>query len=625
MRIVSWDGHNINDGTSYSTVLKWRPRLPQVNSRLVRRTGRWPLLGGVARLGHRLTLQINIGDSNTESLLSSLCQWMDPEDETAKKLVVEDDDGGNSRYVYAICQSLQTGPANKRQEQIATLVIHNDVRWRSVTEDSEVWAITATGQTRVIANGGTDDAYPVLKIKPTSIKSGGYAHKRWMPVRWLVDEAYAKYPVDICNNGLDTAALVTAGKMQADGDDLRVLVDGVETDRWPNGINTSTTKVWVNLNFQAKAEATLATAIAASGTVDTIDLSDSSDFPSSGTVMLDNEAFTFTGKNDSLNRLTGVTRASKGTSMAAHTTSDTAWWVQRDIWILYGNSSATAPSVDDDYKPAFNLATSTNTNWDYDEFGEDDGLRAASWVHSAPDTYAEIYTANHNTNADPWPEIGWRRNVYFNPGSSRWYIQNPCGITNINFANGEKYSEGPATSEWDGKIESSTDGSSWDNEYEIPIPASLNSWESWSRSEALVAGATFAALTIQTPSISVPAWQYIEAADCTLTLDSSNTPTVNIGSEQGNYSLECTITNETTGLTISLEYIMNLNEELEVDTVAKTVIDLEDNSGQFQALTLEGGARRDWLALQPGNNTLRFDDAGTTAVTVTVEFEKRWY
>jgi len=37
------------------------------------------------------------------------------------------------------------------------------------------------------------------------------------------------------------------------------------------------------------------------------------------------------------------------------------------------------------------------------------------------------------------------------------------------------------------------------------------------------------------------------------------------------------------------------------------------------------GPRRHWLPLQPGNNTLEYTETGAVGLTITVEWEKRWY
>ena len=639
MQIVSYDGHNINDGTNYSTTLITRPRLPQTKAQLVKRTGRWPLVSGLKRPGVKLTLQIIVGDNDPEGLLDDLCRWFDPEDETPKKLVVEDDDGSNDRYVYAICEALQ--PSQKRHIQIATLAVHGDVRWRSTTETTDEWNITASGQTHVVANVGTDDAYPALKIKPTAGK-GGYAYKRWIPIRWRVSSAANNYPVDICNADLDTAALVTAGKMQADGDDLRVHVDGVETDRWLSGMNSANTKVWVNLNWQAQQEATLAAGILAGDTVETLDVNeDISGFPSSGVLMIDSEAFVYTGKNNSLKRFTGVIRAAKGTAADDHDAGADVWWVQHDIWILYGNASATAPSVNDDYKPAFRLPVSSNSGWAYlfneDDgscWGEDDGLRAGAWAWMWVDGESQFKTIPRDPghSSDPWEGVGISVCENGDYGAGRVYLSNVCGITSISIPEGVARAYSPLSA-WDARIQSKMPTGSWTDEYSIPAPSSPGTWEQWSRNETLQSGATSVGLYLYEPSDGPGAEQIIYLSDDSselgdevyVYLNSSYIPVLIIGDEQGNYSLECTITNETTGDAITLDFTMELNEDLEVDTDAKTVTYLKDGSRQLQALELIGGARRDWLRLLPGNNTLKFEDPGTAGVTVTITFEERWY
>ena len=86
-----------------------------------------------------------------------------------------------------------------------------------------------------------------------------------------------------------------------------------------------------------------------------------------------------------------------------------------------------------------------------------------------------------------------------------------------------------------------------------------------------------------------------------------------------------TITNNTTGDVIEINFTMEQNETLEVETDLKTVIYDKDNSNQFNTLTLTGGARRDWLKLQPGSNTLQWDDVGTGNMTITVSYEERHF
>lgn len=499
---------------------------------------------------------------------------------------------------------------------VATLISDGDVRWRRRAGDHFGVTMTAATAALAVTNRGDVDAYPVLHITPRTAKSTGYAYKRFIPRRWRASSSYTRYPDDICDNAFDTATLVTASKMQADGDDLRVLVDGEEAYRWLDGINTSTTKMWVNLDFEANVEMTLKTAIGIGDTVTTVEVNESiTAMPSTGILLINSEVFTYTSKNDSGKQFLSVTRAAKGTSAANHGASSDVYWLQHDIWIIYGNSTAGAPYVNDNYKPAFELDHSTNVSWVYETFGEDDGLRAGQWVYTSAD---EFYGGNQGATADPWIEMGIQ--IIQSSISPHVYVSNPCGITNANFTNGEKYAISIAADMWSGYIESGTDTNpnSWVTEYSIPTPGADVTWEAWSRNEALASGSTCVAMVLTGFNSAK-----IEFADCTISLNSSNTPIGSIGSEQGNYSLELTVENEETGDEMILTLSMDIDEKLIVDTNAKTVTYLGEN--QIQARTLTGGPRLNWLPLSPGESKLNFSDTGTEELDIEVIFDRRLF
>lgn len=617
-RVISFDGHAINDGEDYVAVMAGRATLPPVQPQTVERWDQWPLVAGMRRPAVALQVQFEISAEGGGSI-EELSYWLSPDDDTPKRLVISDADGSYERYVYAICSSLV--PDGNELFWIATFVVHGDVRWRATSLNSQTWEITASGQTTTVNNAGEDDAYPVLTIEPTSGKSGGYTYKRFIPVRWRASAPFTRYPLDIVNGGLDTATLVGAGKMQADGDDLRVLVDGVEADRWLNGINTANTSVWVNLDFQPAWDGTIESTMLSGDIVETIDVNeDIGGAPASGILVIESEVFTYTSKNNSLRRFLGVTRATKGTSAAEHTASTAVWWCQHEVYVLYGNGSVSAPTVDSDYQPCFELASSSNTNWDFDQMGESDGLRAGQWtrrvIYYSPTFYGDTHA---DTTATTWLDVGIQCILLGTSGELQLY--NPCGITNANFQNGEKYAVN-ATSGFYAVVRSKNAAGTATVETEIAAPSSNSTWEAWSQNEVLASGAVYVSLLLMAMGADEVD---IEFSDVTVTLNSSYTPTVAIGAEEGSYSLECEIENETTGYAVGLDYVMLTGQSIEVDTDNKTVTDLADNSNQFQALTLVGGVRRDWLKLQPGNNQLSFVDAGTSGLTVTIEWQRRYF
>jgi hypothetical protein len=609
MKLKTWDGNNINDATNYDAVLNANfYGLPGINAILGKRHGSWPILSGVERPGRELNFEIYIrGGSSLE-----LEQWFDPEDEAPKQLIAEDNAGGNDRFIYAICTELREVPFSAGLQYAVTVQIDGDVRWRetSITTAS-AWDLTATGETKVVANGGQDKAYPILKIQPTSGKTGAYNYKRWIPVRWNSNNSSGgNYPVDIVQNAFDTDALTTA-KMQADGDDLRVWVNGTEADRWLQDMDTITTQVWVNLIFQPKQEVTLDGDIDDSVTTITAN-EDISGFPSSGIIQVEGETIAYSGKDNTTKQFLGCTRGAKASATHSHDDNDDIWWIQHEIWILYGNAAASTPVVDDDYKPMFEL-DSSNSSWVYENFKDDDSPnRPGTWQTTVLDGDPTFYGGNRGASANPWGEIGTLVNT--TEDESIFYIQNPCGITAANFTNGEQYAWNKDF--FEAKIKSFV--SSWIDEYTIPDPSDHGTWDSWSRDETLTSDATRVGLWLALRNLSS-----LECSDVTLTIDDD--PQGTTGFEQTNYDLDCTITNETTGEAVRITNTLLLDEELEVDSDAKTIILLDDSTNQFQALAILGSPRRDWLALDVGNNTLRFDDVGTGNVTITVTWWERYY
>jgi hypothetical protein len=494
-----------------------------------------------------------------------------------------------------------------------------------VTEDSDTWAVTASGQTHTLTNGGEDEAYPVLTLTPTGAKTGGYAYRRWVPVTWRSQNAGAQYPVMAT---LATDAIVTAGKMQADGDDLRVLVDGIETYRWLSGMNGAATKVWFSADFTRAPDLSLKTAIADSGTIASIEFNEVDELqylPESGILLIDSEAFVYTARNLTDASVTGISRAAKGTASAAHTVGDDVQWVQHDVWIVYGNASATAPTVDNDYKPAFELDHSDNSSWVYETFGDSAGKRAARWAPFDPITISGksgVYTATHRTLGSPYTVIGaWR--TAGGAFAQGWYLANPCGIVNAAWADGQARAEDKDSFLLE--LRYWVRGASWWtnqlywNASSTPLGAD-NTWQAWSEAAAASDWSPADDLALILYAYNGDA----EAGTVTVSLSTSEVPVVTVNGEQGNYELAATITNQTTGEAITVGFVMDLDSELEVDTDERTVTWGADDSGQFQALSLSA-ARRHWLRLLPGANVLRFDDAGTNGVTVVAEWEERWY
>jgi hypothetical protein len=652
MKLKSFDGNLINDGTNYTTVIISWPGFPEVSYKSSERPYAMPMLGTLSYRGLSVTIQVAIEDVDNEvTLRKQLSKWFDPRLGVSKELAVTDDNGTNERVILARAKKMVPQRQSGRRWWAITLEIDGagdiDGRFRAKTATTDTWTITGDGDTEVVNNGGGDDAFPILKIKPTLAKTG-YTYRRWCPVRWKVHEDCRKYPVDIVGAGLSTASLISGAKMQSDGDDLRVQINGVEAERWIGNLNTATSRVWVTLDWQAKVEIPLRDAIASSGSVSAIyfdsvyaDLVDQ--LPDEGILMIDSEAFNYTWKSSGSNSVHGVTRATHETSMAAHSVGATVWLVQHDIWLIYGNSSATAPTQTDDLKPLFNLDSSTNTSWVFANFVDQSQLRPGQWSVHGKTGRVYHYGGNHGASASLHSELGlgvlkqWGQTaspIY----AARRFAQNVVGITNVNFTNGEMYATDKTT--WYGAIDTEQQRfhyTAFEEVAALTAPTVDETWQSWSKNQALSSFVDWAGNTRYPLSVALRLvvtyngddlfQAFIEASDVTLTLDSTYAPTVTLGSEIGSgvYSLDATITNNTTGDAISVKFVLKLNEQLEIDTDLKTVTYLADGSNQFSALVIEGGIRRDWLPLVPGNNTLQFDEATASGLVIDLEWTERTY
>jgi hypothetical protein len=332
---------------------------------------------------------------------------------------------------------------------------------------------------------------PAAHSETAAAASGVY--RRWIAVWNRADEALSDYPLEISSQagtGFNHAALVAAGKAQADGDDLRVEVDGSEVDRWLAGPNTANTKVWVTTTMQLGHDASLILAYGPGDGITTLTVDDTSGFPSAGVLYNTSsaEAFEYTAKDAT--HFAGVTRAVRNTAPAAGNGGDTLVRIEHDVHLVYGDPGAGPPSMDDDHKPIFRLDTSTNYVWDYDQFDES-GWDLGWYPLSRPGAWIPGgYMSNHGEMPigwpTPWEEIGViaGENMWPPPNwGAPFYVINPCGIVGANFQNGEKNYLGC----WGVEIQSGDQQwgdpdeywlMSWTTEYSIPRPAAEEVWES---------------------------------------------------------------------------------------------------------------------------------------------------
>lgn len=298
------------------------------------------------------------------------------------------DFNGSSRRVNAIVK--QVVPYAQGPNAFSVILTVPDPRWKSAALVSNASGFPAAGVG--LTNGGTiADDEAVFTFQPGSAKPATNANRYTMECNLAnrVPRPYVNEAFNVAGTAFNHAAEVAAGRSQADGDDVRVFIDGIETNRWRGEAagttwNQATTQVWCNITMSPSLTAVLAVACAsgvspANGAAITVQKGNTAGWPDTGAFMVEDELITYTGKTDST--FTGITRGARGSTAAAHAISPEVilYWVERRVRILYGNLAAVAPAPNDNLKPLIDLTASTNLIHKWGDFVNERKPRSMQW------------------------------------------------------------------------------------------------------------------------------------------------------------------------------------------------------------------------------------------------------
>ena len=237
-------------------------------------------------------------------------------------------------------------------------------------------------------------------------------------------------------------AVMYLSKALANGNDLRVWLDGVEVDRWfgtaatAYAWNGATTKVWINAPFPARLTATLKVAMTAGapangGDVEAVEDAPFSTWGPTGYFQVGGEVIYYGSRTDKV--LSLIKRAQKTTTAATHAINASIYRLPHDIRLTYGWAGADSPPSSDNKKPMIDLATSDNTHFNWPG--------TATPAYSAPTTartaqilrgYSPLNTLSSVLRAY---ESGGKLYVEDTPAASGmpqgdvWYFPGPTGIT----------------------------------------------------------------------------------------------------------------------------------------------------------------------------------------------------
>jgi hypothetical protein len=593
---------------------------------------------------------VNVTLANAERDRDELVLAMDIGNQTQLPLYALDK-FGNEYFCLAKCVGLNPddigdGEGTNIAGSFGYIFEIDDPTWISTKTFEDIWDIVADGDIYNISVGGNQFTKPIFEITPGS-PVGYWPYTEYIKNYNPIALAQNNESVDITAGGWDTAALILANKMEADGRDVRVYVDGAEWPYWfgGTGIDTSTTKVFIRgLTWKPGQFMPLRVALPNNLTATLIQWAVTTavktalgKLPKSGIVRVENEEISYKNLNSTTCQAEIVARNIRGTALAAHSIGVVCWWVEHDIKIIYGNNIAIAPTYADTYKPVFDLSTSTNTSRvNTVAFADTQNLRPGSWIRQVLNDglgkLNRVYSGNQAAIADvdPATEMGMEIASYQVQGKVKpetaelaWMLYHPAEITNVT-TTGEKFRSFTTTS-WPtaAELQSSKNGTAWVREWNEVTPASPNTWTALANTstEAIPAGSTYVRFHFKgSINALVDNFVRMEIDSVTYTLNSAKIIQLGMSGEQASYQFGIEFRNNRTEQSIFIDYPAKEAEPIIVDTDAFTVTYRGMNA--LRGLSWDS-VRTDWLRLLPGDNELQYFAEVSGALQVKIRRQNR--
>lgn len=618
------------------------------------RSGTWPVRGGKTFTGTLYTLTlIPTAGQEIGTFRDLMGLWFNEETDEEPVFTIKDmTTGASSKQWYVNAEFL--GFLNPGTSDMKAVLHASDPIWKSVTVQTNTRNLTASGQTKSVVVGGNRIARPQYNLKTTSARAGGYAYKRYIAIANRTDKVYSD-AIIVTDGNFAHLTLVGAGKALASGNDLRVTRDGAQIFRWAGGggFNTNTLRPTCNLSLPPQINLTLSGTLSAVGAISTITVQSTAEnkialqrlaLQKNKVIAIEldaatEEIFTYTGTDPNAYTITGTTRAMRLSTNQAQIDGASIRHIPYDIYLLYGDSAATAPTTDDNFKPIFDIANTTTTSRAYLDYQDAaKPSRAGQWVMSATlntGGLCRFTRANHATQATPASEMGMIISAYYvgstprgGAGKLRWSLTHPAGITSVT-PTGEKYRKNVSTGWPVVAALQRFDGVSWVTVVNEATPTTNNTWEALTTvTGAQALGATYPTVGFAFEgSVNGIADTYaaIEFDGITVALDSSKVPLISMSAETVNEWQDFRITNTTTGQWLEFTVPGDVNNNIYIDTEALDAYVVE--TGERFPVRLNDESRADWLPIDPapgsGSNTIAVTQAGLVACTLTVTHEER--
>ena len=593
--VISFGGHalNVSPFVSFFTQRN-SPRDVMPSSALaVPRPHTYPALPYFERSFGKIRLQVQFDCTDNAAALEELNEVFDVYDVTAppRPLVIEDESGVRWTKTAKAVSLFKAVP--QVEESFFIDLVSEDPEWASETLQEDDWAIVATPSYRVLTLDGNRPALPKLSMTPTSAIAGNFAHRRFVSLYNRVPRSLVHYPLEITGavsaaTGFDTATEIAAARMQADGDDLRVYVNGEEVDRWFSNINTDHTHVWIVVDMPPRARTYTDTAIGLGDNRFVIQSRRTQgEFPRyNGHILIEdavagNEVVSYRWFNG--NRFGGCERGLCDTADVAHAAANvTIWYLPLIVWIYHGNAALTAPWQDDRYSPIIELDTSWNGTWDFDDFGDEDRKRAARWVKKRYGSLRRLrtttaYTSDQGTDADPWDEAGLMitKDNPPPPGDyfKQWMLEMDVPVATVDYSG--EHQEDHVDDLFYLYCMDWLDAEGWASVHNNSLSGSVGVWGAWAAGgpHACRTGALKLRLLIRNiREGDDTGFCYVEVGDFILTQQANKYPLVDMDDRHDTpYHLQAEVFNISTDQGMDIDYVFRIvNRQIKLDCKDKT-------------------------------------------------------
>ena len=302
------------------------------------------------------------------------------------------------------------------------------------------------------------------------------------------------------------------------------------------------------------------------------------------------------------------------------------YYVNHRLRIKYGNNLSGEYDGDDTRKPIFELDSSLNGYWDYDDFFDAANPdRAGAWQvvdYQSAGLQRAYPTTQDGVYADLCTVLGIANKTTATAQFRDGYrLNQPCGISEVLHSGYTK--QNPDYRRW--RLLSTPELGDVVAEYECTV-SSLNVWTAYGPETTTLSQTAIALIFYHWLMVPSDTAMYAEATDVKVTMVNEPTVTLQAVTYLPNSQLiACRIRNQTTEQAIFITGMVETDQDLVIDCEAWTVERDDTGVNEVAMLSMEPNTVRDrWLELQPGENTLEYVETGVAGVTIVIQWRSRW-